>query len=323
MNGGTPNRTRVVADVGGTNTRLAVFDPRSGELSEVGSYLNHDYGALEEVIAAWLKQLRQEQPRDFCIAVAAPPAGDRVTMVNLDWAFSCRDLAQQFGFQRIRWLNDFQANAHALPHLGAGNTLAIAEGGEGAEGGKLAVVGPGTGLGGATLQWVEGIPIASASEPGHMGLAPATELELEIMRRLLPQRGEVHAEYLVSGPGLVRLYKVIADIRGQAAEELSPAQISGRALAGSDPGCRQALSSFCELLGSVCGDFVLARGAYGGLFLAGGILPGIVDFLQASDFLRRFRCKGAMESHLAQIPVRLITLPNPGLLGAAHAPIRD
>ena len=241
-------------------------------------------------------------------------------MVNMDWSFSCREMAAQFGFERCHWLNDFQANAHALPHLRPGDTVPISEGQPGTSD-RLAVMGPGTGLGGACLEFVQGIPVASDSEPGHMGLAPATELELQILQRLLPRQGEVHAEFLVSGPGLVRLYQVIAEIRGDQPLDLSPAQVAEKGLTGMDRHCRQALDSFCSLLGSACGDFVLARGAYGGLYLAGGIVPTMAEFLQHSSFLQRFRRKGAMAEHLERVPVHLITLPHPGLLGAAHAPL--
>ena len=316
----TPGRIRAVADVGGTNTRLAVFDPASAEISGIRAYANRDYASLQAVISAWLDQLQQEQPRDFCLAVAAPPAAELVTMVNVDWSFSCHDLAARFGFDRVRWLNDFQANAHALPHLGADDSVTLAAGAAQPRG-KLAVMGPGTGLGGATLEWVGDRPLASHSEPGHMGLAPANDLELEIMRRLMPVQGEIYAEYFVSGPGLVRLYSIIAEIYGDTPQALSPAEVSQRAIDAIDESCRQALTTFCGLLGSACGDFLLARGAYGGLFLAGGIVPTMVDFLRASSFLERLRGKGAMREHLARVPVEVVTLPLPGLLGAAHAPM--
>jgi glucokinase len=299
---------------------MAVFDPANAEMSGICAYLNCDYASLEAIISAWLDQLQQEQPRDFCLAAAAPPAAELVTMVNVDWSFSCRDIAARFGFERVHWLNDFQANAHALPYLGADDSVTIAAGAARPQG-KLAVMGPGTGLGGAALEWVGDRPIASNSEPGHMGLAPANDLELEIMRRLIPAQGEIYAEYLVSGPGLVRLYRIIAEIYGDTPQALSPAEISQRAIDASDDSCRQALATFCGLLGSACGDFLLARGAYGGLFLAGGIVPSMLDFLRASSFLERLRGKGAMTEHLAQVPVKLITLPHPGLLGAAHAPL--
>ena len=163
--------------------------------------------------------------------------------------------------------------------------------------------------------------MACACEPGHMGLAPATALELEIMRLLLPRHGEVHAELLVSGPGLQRLYLALAEIRGNSVDQLTPAEISGRALQGQDELCVLTLDTFCALLGSVCGDFVLASGAYGGLYLAGGIIPRMIPFLRASSFVQRFQVKGAMGDQLAGVPLYVITTAQPGLIGATYAPL--
>ena len=241
-------------------------------------------------------------------------------MVNIDWSFSCSELQVRYGFKAFRWLNDFQANAHALPHLAEGDREEL-RAGQSAEGARLATMGPGTGLGGATLEWVDGVPRACDSEPGHTGLSPATELELEIFRLLVPRHGEIYAEFLVSGAGLERLYRVLSEIQGKAPERLTPAEVSARALAGSDPCCVQALETFCALLGSTCGDFVLSKGAYGGLYLAGGIVPRMLPFLKASNFEQRFRQKGEMGPHLDQIPLYAITTAQPGLLGAAHAPL--
>ena len=312
--------TRLVADVGGTNTRLALFDPDADELRAVRTYENRDHTRFEDIVAHWLQTLDEPPPTTCCIAVAAPPAGDRVTMVNINWSFSCRDLARRFGFTTLGWINDFQAIAYALPHLGSADRQLLHTGHKAAQG-VLAAMGPGTGLGGATLEIVAGIPLARACEPGHMGLAAATALELEIARLLLPRHGEIHAELLVSGPGLQRLYLSLAQIRGETVDQLAPAEISSRALQGQEQLCVLALNTFCALLGSVCGDFVLASGAYGGLYLAGGIIPRMLPFLRASSFTERFREKGSMGDHLAGVPLYAITTAQPGLIGAAHAPL--
>ncbi len=125
----------------------------------------------------------------------------------------------------------------------------------------------------------------------------------------------------MSGPGLARLYRALAEIRGEPDKELSPAEVSRLALAGEDTLCVLALDTFCALLGSVCGDFLLANGSYGGLYLAGGIVPRFSSYLVASAFHRRVIEKGAMRDTLAAVPVYVITTPQPGLIGAAHAPL--
>ncbi|HEY6131571.1 MAG TPA: glucokinase [Halioglobus sp.] len=311
---------RVVADIGGTNCRLGLFAPLANELRSLRTYVNRDYKSFEEIMATWLDSLAEPQPTDGCLAVAAPPTGDRVTMSNIDWSFSCRELAARFGFSRLRCINDFEGNAYALPHL-SGHDLTTLHRGTVVEGGKLATVGPGTGLGGSTLNLAGGVAVACASEPGHMGLAPATALELELFRYLQPRYGEIYAELLVSGPGLQRLYQTLATIQGEEILSLTPEQISARAVAGQCELCTLSLNTFCGLLGSISGDFVLANGAYGGLYLAGGIVPRMLEFLQASPFVRRFQQKGKMSAHLAEVPLYVITCETTGLLGAAHAPL--
>lgn len=310
----------MVADVGGTNTRIALFDPATREFRALATYRNRDFNRFEDVIERWLGELDEAAPDHGCIAVAAPPGADRVAMINIDWSFSCRDLATQFGFQRLGWINDFEGNAHALPHLGEQDRQALHLGRDGSAG-KLATLGPGTGLGGATLEWVSGQPHACPCEPGHMGLSPATQLEVELFGHLLQRHGDIFAELLVSGPGLKRLYHALGEINAQPTRELKPADISRLGMAAEDPLCEEALQVFCGLLGSICGDFVLATGAYGGLYLAGGIIPRMIPFLEASSFQQRFRDKGAMQDHLQAVPVYAITTAQPGLIGAAHAPL--
>lgn len=312
----------MVADIGGTYSRLALYDPVTNELRSLRTFINREYAHFEDVVVAWLDTLPETQPVDCCLAVAAPPFGDRVTMLNIDWSFSLRALVTRFGFNRLRAINDFEGNAYALPHLRASD-LTVLQTGRMTSGGKLAIIGPGTGLGGATLSWADGAPIANASEPGHMGLAPASELELELFHYLLPRQGDVYAELLVSGPGLQQLYQALGAIKHHATLPLSPAEISAKARAHECELCTLTLNTFCALLGSICGDYVLANGAYGGLYLAGGFLPGMLEFLQQSTFVQRFQEKGKMRAHLAQVPLYLITSTTTGLTGAAHAPIQS
>lgn len=312
--------TRLVADVGGTNTRLALFDEATGEFRELVQFTNAEFHSLESVIEQWLGGLGESAPSRACIAAAAPPGGDQVRMVNVGWSFSRRELAARFGLHEFTMLNDFEANAHALPHLADGDVTRVHPGGDTANT-TLATVGPGTGLGGATLRWSGGLPFASASEPGHTGLSPGSELELEIFRRLLPRHGNIYAELLVSGAGLARLYTTIAAINGLQDATLTPPEVSAGALSGDDELCVTALQTFCALLGSACGDFVLDNGAYGGLYIAGGIIPRMIPFLGDSEFLSRFQGKGAMQEHLERVPVYVITTGQPGLIGAAHAPV--
>jgi glucokinase len=311
---------RMVGDIGGTNTRLALFDAHAKQLRFQRNYRNRDYGSLADIILAWRRDLGDKLPEEACLAVAAPPFDDEVRLLNIDWRFSPRELAKQFGFSQFGCINDFEGNAYALPHLGA-HELVTLQAGKPALHGRLATLGPGTGLGGATLDTRGPEPLACASEPGHMGLAPATALEFALFERLRGENGEIYAERLLSGPGLLCLYLVLARERRVDATLQEPEAISAKGLRGECTLCAEALELFCGLLGSACGDFVLANGAYGGLYLAGGILPTMTDFLRKSTFSRRFAAKGKMKKHLSDVPLYLVCGDSIGLVGAAHAPI--
>jgi glucokinase len=312
--------SRLVADVGGTNTRVALFDPARAEFRALSTYVNREFATLEDILRQWLDELAEPAPEVCCLAVAAPPSVDRVVMSNMDWSFSCRELATGLGLRRLIRLNDFEANAYALPHLTSRDRKEL-YGGKSDHADRLATVGPGTGLGGAFLATFDHIHRSFACEPGHMGLTPGNELELDIFRLLLPRHGNVYAELLVSGPGLSRLHQALGEVRGEYTDSLHPADISRLGLAGEDKLCVLALETFCALLGSVCGDFLLATGSYGGLYLAGGIVPRLITAIGNTAFHQRLVEKGAMRDTLAAVPVHVITTDYPGLIGAAHAPL--
>ncbi|MEP1471218.1 MAG: glucokinase [Halieaceae bacterium] len=312
-------RQRLVADVGGTNTRIAVYDPDTDAFLHRVNYQNRDFDTFSELLAHWQAGL-DDKPSQGCIAIAAPLAGDHIAMVNMSWAFSRRDISRQLRLDKLTWLNDFESNAHALHSLQPSQLVSV-HNSDSIMTGPLATVGPGTGLGGATVTELDGNYRVQASEPGQMGLSPVNELELELFKVLLRQHDNIYAELLLSGPGLVTGYQALCTIRGCEATMQSPDQISAAALSGADDNCKAALGLFCDLLGSACGNFILATGAYGGLYLAGGIVPKILPLLRESDFCDRFQHKGAMKEQLGRVPIWMIDSGDTGLIGAAHAPL--
>ena len=310
--------TRMAADVGGTNTRIALFDSDTKELRALSTYTNRDYAHFADVITAWMDTLTEARPIDGCIAIAAVPQGDLISMTNMDWSFSRSAIAEKFNFSHLSWINDFEANAFSLPHLTERDRAVIYPGNP-EDSSRLVVIGPGTGLGGATIETFGPTSYARACEPGHMSISPGNELELAIFKVLLQRYSHVHAELLVSGPGLLRLYETLAKITGKKAQAQSPATVSELAMDQSDETAVLALNTFAGLLGSIAGDFALANGSYGGVYLAGGIVPTMVPFLQRSDFHQRFCDKGALANNLRTVPIYVITTAQPGLIGAAHA----
>jgi len=311
--------TRLVADLGGTHVRFALYDEAAARLSDIQSLDCCAYARFEDAITAYLSTPGIEKPDSICLAVAAVETSGQIRMTNNEWSFSPPELRRHFGFRRLGVINDFAAVALSLPQLPVTQLHALTRE-PAVDTGNLLAIGPGTGLGGARLlNQKQVIPC----EPGHAGLSPGSELELEIFRLLQPQWGEIYAELLVSGPGMVRLHETLATIRGESIQSRDAAEISAHAMAGTDPLCRQTLEVFCALLGSAAGDFTISSGAYGGVFLAGGIVPHIIPLLEQGHFLRRFVRKGAMEEQLRKVPVHIILHQHAGLLGAAAWPLAD
>jgi glucokinase len=308
---------RLVTDIGGTNSRFGLWDEQQREMRHIRSLRNAAFAQFTDALTAYLEEVPEPRPRRACLAVAAPASNDRVTMTNVDWSFCKTALRQEFGFDALRVINDFEAVALSLPHL-QHNQLACLRTGE-RSAGHLAALGPGTGLGGSKLLRWEQSSLAVHCEPGEVTLGPGTPWERKLFQLLYRELDEIHNEDLLSGTGLQRLYRASAELLDETSADLSAAEISQKGKNTTAGACRAALSSFCALLGSAAADFVLSNGAYGGLYLAGGILPRLQPFLTDSDFMPRFTKRGPMTATLRGVPVYLIVEQHPGLLGAAVA----
>jgi glucokinase len=304
----------LLADVGGTRTRLALL-AAGGTLGPICVTDNDRYPDLHALIASGLETFPKDRSRfGAALAVAAPIVGDAVAMTNRDWDFSIAGLRRELGVARLRVLNDFTAIAWSIPVLAAEDTFAIG-GGMARPGAPIGVLGPGTGLGVSGLIPCDRGHAALAGEGGHVTLAPACEAEEAVLAMVRRRFGHASAERLVSGPGLVTLYECLQTLAGQEPRTVRPEEVIALAIGGSELIAERALGMFFGFLGSVAGDLALTLGALGGVYLAGGILPGLADALAASVFRERFLAKGRYRRYLEPIPTRLIVHPCPALPG--------
>ncbi|QXJ20595.1 glucokinase [Actinomadura graeca] len=306
----------LVADVGGTNARFALVDGPDGEPSQVGSLPTRDHAGLAGAAAAYLERYAPGvRPSAACLAVAGPVAGETFRLTNADWpADTPEAVRERLGIPHLEIINDFEALALSLPRLGPADLVPIGGPASGAPGAPMAVVGPGTGLGVAGLVPVSGGWVPLPGEGGQVDVPAATAREIEVMRLLRAERGAATAEYLLSGDGLARVHRYLAEIDGAVAAPLGAAEICARP---RDPRCRETLHMFCALLGSLAGNVALTLGARGGVYLGGGILPRMADVLRESAFRSRFEAKPPVEDYLRAIPTALIVHPGPALAGAA------
>ncbi|HKU78425.1 MAG TPA: glucokinase [Rhodanobacteraceae bacterium] len=312
----------LAADVGGTHARIGLLQTRPGAQPPLDMLASHVYECakwpgLGEILQDFVGHHANHRRgiARCALAVAGYLRGDELVAENLRWPVRISELRAHLKLDRLDIVNDFEALACGTRFLSRSESIAVIN----ANGttGPTVVVGPGTGLGCAVLLPNGDAPIVMPSEAGHVALAPGNEREMEVLRRLGRDRAYVHTGHALSGPGLANLYRALADIEGVAAIHAEPAAISAAAIAGDDPIACEALSMFCAMLGSFAGDLAIMFKAGGGVYLAGGILPFVRDFLLASDFRARFLNKGVMRPFLANVPVRLIEHGQLGVFGAA------
>jgi glucokinase len=326
----------LAGDIGGTKTLLAICEvspvgartgPPSVEVLASRRYDSHSYPGLGVICRAFASEVGRPMPRFAGFGVAGPVANGRSHTTNLPWILDERDLAQAVGVESVRLANDFHTLALGIAAVKPNHLVALNPGESDATG-PWAVLGAGTGLGEAiSTVGASGEREVLASEGGHTSFAPRTELEMGVLRFLLQRYEHVSWERLLSGEGLVNLVEALAQItRRKPSAELAetiahdrrdaPPAIT-RGAAEGDPLCLDAVHLFCELYGAEAGNLALKALATGGVFVAGGIAPKILDFMTDGRFRQAFCAKGRMRQVLEKIPVRIVLDSKVGVLGAA------
>jgi glucokinase len=307
----------LIADIGGTNARFALATP-DGHIDAERILRCADYPDLAQAAAAYLRDIPGPRPCRAAVAVATPVTGDWIQFTNSPWSFSTEAARQAMGLERLLILNDFTALARALPLLGPDERRAVGGGAAVAEA-PIGLMGPGTGLGVSGLVWSGQRWIPLETEGGHVTFSATNEREWAVRRILQRQFGHVSPERLLSGPGLINLYTTLAEVEGWSVDELVPADITERALAGTCRHCVEVVEMFCGMLGTAAGDLAMTLGARGGIYIGGGIVPRLGDFFDRSAFRTRFEAKGRFSDYLTAIPTWVITAATPALRGVAVA----
>ncbi|ALN83492.1 glucokinase family protein [Lysobacter capsici] len=310
----------IAADVGGTHTRVGLVRPGSDATVAVlahRKYVCADYPGLAAILAEFIAGNGVGVGR-VVIATAGVVLDDEVVNSNLPWRISLSQLRSELGLHEVLVINDFQANANAAQCMAPADSTLLTPGvgDSDATAGPVLVIGPGTGLGAAVRIPHGNSTVVLPTESGHTAFAPGNAREADMLR-LAQQRGQTHVptEYFVSGPGLVNLYSALCTLSGADASLRAPAAITDAARRG-EAIAREAVLTFCALLGSVIGDLTVISGAKS-VFIAGGILPQLKDFVPDSQFHARMLDKGVMRPVLERVPVRLIENERLGVIGAA------
>lgn len=312
-------KKQLVGDIGGTNARFALVDRERGQHSPK-TYAAAEYDSMAHAIRQYLSDTDACQPASSVLAVATRVNEDFISFTNNDkWSFSKNQLARDIGIESLTVVNDFTALAVSVPHLDPSQLRQIGPKTPQVEG-ALGIIGPGTGLGVSGLvkseRSDEWIPLHS--EGGHCTAALSSDREFQVLKQFQQKFGHhVSFERFLSGPGLVNIVCALRELDGLPSAEYLPSQVTSKGLDQSDPHCAEALELFCGLLGACAGDLALTLGAWGGIYIGGGIVPKLGDLLDQSQFRARFEAKGRMRDEMLTIPTFVIHDPYPALTGAS------
>lgn len=308
----------LLADIGGTNSRFALLE--DGEIGPVCYAKVAGFPTVRDAMADFLDRSIEGEHKGkrvstAVLAVAGPLVNDRCVMTNSPWIIDGPELREAFGFDAVHMLNDFEAQAWALPALRPADLFAV--GAQTASRGEpMLVLGPGTGFGVSCLVERRGARLAVITEAGHATLPSESEREDRVIASMRRRLGHVSIERgALSGSGLEALYVAIADVDGVPPPQRDAAAITKAALDGSCALSRATLEMFCAILGSVAGNLAVTFCARGGVYVAGGIVPRFPDFLAASAFRTRFEAKGRFHDYLRNIPTSVIVRPDASFLG--------
>ena len=315
----------LAGDVGGTKTLLGLFhgDRARPRPAETRSYPTTDFASFTEILNAFARDAGPFDVTAAVAGVAGPVVANRARLTKVPWDIDAREFTQRFGTTRVQLLNDLEAMGYGAGVLTADEIVVLQEGEMRADGNAV-VIAAGTGLGEAYLHRVDGRLKPLPSEGGHADFAPRTDREIEFLRMMRADYGRAEFDQVLSGPGLLNLYRfthggtTCAPLR-DVPPDVVPATVSEAAMAGSCPACVEALSMFVSIYGAEAGNLGLRGVATAGVYIGGGIAPKILPALQDGRFMAAFLDKAPLSDLVARMPVKVILNPESGLLGAAVA----
>jgi glucokinase len=303
----------LIADIGATNSRCALINDK-GRILSSETFQNADFTGVEGLLKVYLDLRRKsDRPRRAALAIAAPVLGDEIKMINIDWQVSQNELKSALDLHGLIVVNDFGAVAWGLPVLSSADRTQIGDG-RAVTNAPMVVLGPGSGLGIASIVPSSDGWTAISGEGGHVTLAAANQKEADAIEQIRKRIGHCSAERVLSGPGLVNLYTALSELAGRGTPTVTPADVTALARQG-EPLARDTLNMFFAMLGTVAGNLALTMGARGGVFIAGGIVPRLLDLLEHSPFRERLTAKGRYRSYLEAIPSYVLTHSHPAFVG--------
>ena len=305
----------IVADIGGTNSRLAWIErPATGEavIRRQQSHVNARFPDFETLLAAFIAECGEISAISLlCLALPAPVKGESVKLTNIDWTLRRKRLGEQFDIREVLFINDFQAAALGTTVVEPSKLVTLNDAPVEPLGPR-AVIGAGTGLGVAYMHWLQESFRSFATEGGHVDFAPKDDIQEELYDYLEKKYDRVSYERILSGPGLVDLYNFCKEANGH---EISAGWVNEEAMLGNNLAAVTTMRLYASIYGAFVGNIVLMFRPTGGIYLVGGVTAKTAYWLQSEFFLDAFLDKGRMSSLAAQTPRYLESPGQTGLKG--------
>ena len=314
----------LVADIGGTNTRLGLAGPNGLLQGTSQRYSNSEHSSFYSLVGAYLRQQKVEKCHKACLAVAAPVEDDAITLTNRDWRIDKSGARAATGATEIRFLNDFEALGFAIDRL-SGDQISHIAGPKiaASQNGTRLVLGAGTGFNAAAMTLgADAQPVVHAAECGHMTLPVETVSELSLRDHLAQNRGRASVERALSGQGVLEIYQWVCSQSGTAAQRFTSQEIIQQAIEQRDEACERAAKVLVRILARVAGDLVLAFLPLGGVYLSGGVTRACKNLISSDLFWDEFTAKGRQSDLLRSVPVYLMTDDHAALEGCLAAMMR-
>ena len=308
----------MVGDIGGTNARFALVAPGKSELMSIKTLQCTKFETVQEAINSYISSINDAEIVSACIASAGTTHLDIFKPANNDWVINKSNVSSALNDIQVNWINDFSAQALATTTLKSNDVIVINQGAVQPERVRL-VIGPGTGLGTCGLINSSNGWVPLPAQGGHSDFAPNSSLEIEIWTLLQKQFGHVAVERILSGPGIVNLYKALCQINEKEVLFNSPSEITSAAIkVNPDSMSKETLHLFCRIFGSVTGTIALSTGCLGGIYITSDLVRNFLDFFIDSDFLKSFEDKGRLKYYMTDIPIFISKKENMGLIGSTY-----
>lgn len=307
--------TALVADLGGTNTRVALTTGSTVRTDTIKRFRNADYDDLPSVLRAYMAD--QDVALDAASVAMAGPVRDGVgELTNLSWMVERDAIADATGAPTVAVLNDLQAQGHALDLLSANDLQTILPGEQAGDHAARLVVGIGTGMNAAAVYRLDGRTLVPPSEAGHVSLPGQDTREIRLLDWIARKHGTPGLEDVLSGRGFERVYAWLCDEAGTG-DPLDAGTIMQGVNDGSNPRAIEAARMFVRMLGRAASNLALVHLPFGGVYLCGGVARHFAPHFESLGFKDAFYDKGRFAEFMHQFPVHLITDDYAALTGSA------